>query len=145
MTLKVIFKTICVLFFFVILSNKGLYAADPGLVVENNEVIKKEGFVVGRLDVSKDIVKNTLGLKKLSYKIKVYDSKNALIAVYKVLSGKKAGNIQQIYEADLKTMKDRVMHAGSNFLDYNEQKYNSEDGALQTSKLVNYLFQYRYI
>lgn len=145
--MKVLIHNACVLVLCFLLSVSSLaaQAEDPSFVIENNEVIKKEGDVVGRLEVTKDNSKTIFGAKKIKYLVRVYDSNNDLIAVCDVLSAQKSGSCQQIFEATLNTFKDRVLHAGSNFLDYDERKYNNEDEALQVSKLVSYLVHYKYI
>lgn len=143
MTLNTFLKCFSVLSLFISISAKSVVAIEPPIIIEN-EIIKKEGSVIGKLSITKEAIK-TFRAKRLSYKIHIYNAKDRLIAVYNMVGELKSGNNFHVSEANLKTVKDRARHAGSNFLDYGGKKIGSEDDALQMPQVLNYLQRYRYI
>lgn len=136
------FSSVILLFFCLGVSSAEAQDKSRNVVLENNEVIKKRGKVVGRLEIIEDKEKASKS-KIVKYLVKIYDTKNTLIAIYNVKSGTKKNS--QIYEATLNTLTDRVTHAGSNFIDYKNLKKDNEEDTLQVSAVLAYLSHYKYI
>jgi len=123
------------------------YATDSSnynFVIENN-VIKSNGNIVGRIEFNKEEVKQE-NLKANKHLVKIYDSESHLVAVYNVRSSnrKVKKNMSAIFEASLNTIKDNVTHTGSNFLDFN-QKEKNENAIPQMEKVINYLCDRNYL
>ena len=76
--------------------------------------------------------------------VKIYNSQNNLIAAYDVKVRDKVKRHENvILEASLHTYRDRAVHDGANFLDYNQEPAESE--VPQLEKAVEYLSENKYL
>lgn len=76
----------------------------------------------------------------------IYSTEGSLIAEYDVqLLNKEKKNTDSIVSASVKTVKDKVNHNGSNFIDFHHKKTDKpKNEILQLSKVVKYLIEYKY-
>lgn len=132
---------------FLLLQLNGSAATTPvknNFVIENN-IIKSNGSIVGRIEFDKQEV-NQENIKARKHLVKIYNSESNLIAVYSVRSSLKKAkkNMAAIFDASLNTIKDNVTHTGSNFLDFNEKEKN-EEAIPQLAKVIGYLCNRDYL
>lgn len=114
------------------------------LTIEEQQIIYQDK-VVGKVQTLKA---EALSSKSDDYTIQIFAKKGTLIAEYdiKVLAKRKK-NKDCILSAELKTLKDNVIHNGSNFIDFhlNAVSDNKSANLLQVDRVIKYLLAYKYL
>jgi hypothetical protein len=87
--------------------------------------------------------------KNVRYLVNVYESEGKQIAKFEIEVTQKAKkNVDAVKYAQLTTLKDNVVHNGSNFIDFHLQLTEAvlkEDEAPQLANMVDYLIDNKYI
>ncbi len=139
-------RLICnLLLVFLLVQQKSQAAAfgPYNFIIENN-IIKSNGNIVGRIEFDKQEVKQE-NVKVNKHIVKIYDSQSHLVAIYNVRSNSKVKkDMAAIFEASLSTIKDNVTHTGSNFLDFNKHEKNAE-AIPQLETVISYLYDRKYL
>lgn len=111
--------------------------------IEQQQIICHQS-VVGRLKTSSTKSANP---NAQSFRIQIFEDKGRLVAEYDIeLLGKRKKNQDAILGAKIKTLRDNVVHNGTNFLDFHAKEVDkSQDSLFQLEKVVEYLMAYDYL
>ncbi|WP_017256856.1 hypothetical protein [Pedobacter arcticus] len=111
--------------------------------IENQQIIfdTKVLGIVRKLKVHRNTSKTE------NYTYQIFEKKGKLIAEYEMeISSNEKKTKEGILSAQIKTLKDNVVHNGNNFLDYHmKPSKNNVERILQLDKVIKYLLTYKYL
>lgn len=110
----------------------------------NQEVITYKNDVVGKFETEEVESGNA---KTKTVNVSIFSKKGMLIAMYNLeLLNKPNKNKDVILSASVKTTKDKVIHSGTNFIDFHiKGKKTDESKLIQLDKVIRYLIDYNYL
>lgn len=114
------------------------------LKIEQQQIIYQKE-VVGKVQTIKV---EPINSDSEEYTIQIFTNKGTLVAEYDVkVLAKHKKNKDSILSAELKTIKDNVVHNGSNFIDFHLQSMSDNKNAnlLQVDRVVKYLLTNKYL
>ena len=110
------------------------------VVIQNQQIISKKKLV-GK--IKKTVLPSNLP-NATNHTVQIFGKSGKLIAEYVIeVLNKQRRNQDVIIAAQVKTLKDNVVHNGNNFIDFHIKSRN-EDAVLQLNKVVEYLLMYNY-
>ncbi|HTN19054.1 MAG TPA: hypothetical protein VL125_01190 [Pelobium sp.] len=114
-----------------------------GVKIENQQILYRKS-VLGKVKVLSDGAKTQ---NSKLYNVQIFGRKGRLVAEYEVeVLSKHKKNHDAILNAQIKTVKDNVIHNGTNFIDFHlKPSADSKDAVLQLDKVVKYLLNYKYL
>lgn len=114
------------------------------LKIHDQQIIYQEE-ILGKIETLRTDATNA---ESEDFTIEIFSKKGDLVAKYNVkMLARLKKNKDYILSAELKTLKDNVVHNGSNFLDFHSKSFSNEkmNNLLQIDKAVKYLFAHRYL
>lgn len=133
----------CVLFFQAEAHVTDITDSIGDVKIENQQIV----FHTKVLGVVKKLKVQRNASKTENYTYQIFEKKGKLIAEYEMeISNKEKRMKEGILSAQIKTLKDNVVHNGNNFLDYHvKSSKDNVDRILQLDKVVRYLLTYKYL
>nr|WP_294899285.1 hypothetical protein [uncultured Pedobacter sp.] len=114
-----------------------------GIKIENQKILYHKN-VLGKVKVHAD---DEQSQKAKIYNVQIFGKNQSLVAEYEVeVLSKQKKNQDAILSAQIKTIKDNVIHNGANFIDFHlKSSVDVEDAVLQLDKVIKYLLEYKYL
>jgi hypothetical protein len=114
-----------------------------GVKIENQQILYQKS-VLGKVKVLSDGAKTQ---NSKLYNVQIFGKKGRLVAEYEVeVLNKHKKHHDTILNAQIKTVKDNVIHNGTNFIDFHlKSSTDIKDAILQLDKVVKYLLNYKYL
>ena len=133
----------CVLFFQAEAHVTDITDSIGDVKIENQQIV----FHTKVLGVVKKLKVQRNASKTENYTYQIFEKKGKLVAEYEMeISNKEKRMKEGILSAQIKTLKDNVVHNGNNFLDYHmKSSKDNVDRILQLDKVVRYLLTYKYL
>lgn len=110
----------------------------------NQEIVTYKNNVVAKFETQEQ---KSGDAKTKIVNVSIFSKKGKLIALYDIeLLNKASKNKDAILSASIKTTKDKVIHSGTNFLDFHVKQKNEDQAKLiQLDQVIKYLMSYHYL
>lgn len=126
-------------------SNVSSLPGNEKISIDQNE-IKENGKLIAKYKVNKTELKASKKEKTEAFEVQIFKAEGGMIADYEITINKnEKSNKLFILDAHIETVDDKVIHNGSNFLDYSMGNDAETAGVPQFKKAVKYLLSLDYL